>query len=163
MIVGFNFAPVGWAFCDGSVLAISENTTLFQLIGTTFGGDGQQTFALPDLRGRVPVGVGQGSGLSNYIIGQLSGVENVTLSVTQLPSHQHVVSPAANNGEQTSNRPDNAFPAVGGYYATTTNSTSPMGAPTLAPAGSGLPHNNIQPVLGVNFIISLFGIFPSQN
>ena len=87
----------------------------------------------------------------------------MTLTLNQLPSHQHVVSPAASSGEQTSNRPDNSFPGVGGYYATTTNSTSPMGAPTLAAAGSGLPHNNIQPVVGVNFIISLFGIFPSQT
>jgi microcystin-dependent protein len=163
MMVGFNFAPNGWAFCDGALLAISQFDALFNLIGTTYGGDGQQTFALPDLRGRVPVGIGQGAGLSSYVIGQSGGVESVTLNVNQLPSHQHVVSPGANSGEQTSNRPDNNFPAVGGYYATTTNSTSPMGAPTLAPVGSGQPHNNIQPVLGINFIISLFGIFPSRS
>ena len=118
ILVGFNFAPQGWAFCNGALLAISEQETLFNLIGTTYGGDGQTTFALPDLRGRVPVHVGQGPGLSSYVIGQAAGVENVTLNVNQLPQHAHVVSPAASSGEQTSNRPDNNFPAVGGYYAT---------------------------------------------
>jgi microcystin-dependent protein len=163
MMVGFNFAPQGWAFCDGALLAIAENDTLFNLIGTTYGGDGQTTFALPDLRGRVPIHIGQGPGLSPYVIGQRAGVENVTLTVNQLPQHAHVVNPAASSGEQTSNRPDNNYPAVGGYYAASTNSSSPMGAPTLAAAGGGQPHNNIQPVVGINFIISLFGIFPSQN
>ena len=162
MMVGFNFAPVGWAFCDGSLISIAENSVLFQLIGTTFGGDGQQTYALPDLRGRVPVGMGQGSGLSSYVLGQSGGVESVTLNVNQLPSHAHTVNPAASSGEATTNRPDSAFPVVGGYYAGSTNG-SPMGAPTVAATGGGLPHNNIQPVLGINWIISLFGIFPSQN
>ena len=130
-MVGFNFAPVNWAFCNGQLLAIAENEALFQLIGTTYGGDGQTTFALPDLRGRVPVGMGQGTGLSNYVLGEMSGVESVTLNVNQLPSHAHMVNPAASSGEPTTNRPDNAFPAVGGYYAGSTNG-SPMGAPTLA-------------------------------
>jgi microcystin-dependent protein len=152
MMVGFNFAPVNWAFCNGALMAIAENEALFNLIGTTYGGDGQTTFALPDLRSRVPVGTGQGAGLSNYVIGEMSGVETVTLNVNQLPSHAHVVNPAANSGEQTSSRPDNNFPAVGGYYAATTNG-SPMGAPTLAPAGGNQPHNNIQRVVGINFII----------
>ena len=163
IMVGFNFAPLGWMLCDGSVLPISENETLFNLIGTTYGGDGQQTFALPDLRGRVPVGIGQGSGLTNRIIGQSFGVETVPLTVNQLPSHQHVLNPAASQSEPTSDRPDNNYPALGGYYAGTTNSSSPMGAPTLGAAGGGQPHNNIQPVLAINFIISLFGVFPSQN
>ena len=163
MMVGFNFAPAGWAFCNGQLLAISENEVLFNLIGTTYGGDGQATFALPDLRGRVPVHQGQGSGLSSYAIGQISGVESVTLTVSQLPSHQHVYSPGASASEATSDRPDSNYPAVGGYYASTTNSSSPMGAPTIGSAGGGQPHNNVQPYLGVNFIISLFGIFPTQN
>jgi microcystin-dependent protein len=162
MMVGFNFAPVGWAFCNGQLLSISQNSVLFELIGTTFGGDGQQTYGLPDLRSRVPVGVGQGGGLSSYVLGQIGGVENVTLNVNQLPAHVHSVDPAASSGEASTDRPDNAFPAVGGYYANSTNG-SPMGAPTLAATGGGLPHNNIQPVLGINWIISLFGIFPSQN
>jgi microcystin-dependent protein len=163
IMVGFNFPPVNWAFCDGALLAIAENEALFNLIGTTYGGDGQTTFALPDLRGRVQVGIGQGTGLSNYVIGQSQGFENVTLNVNQLPSHQHLFTPAASSNELTTNRPDNSYPAVGGYYASTTNSSSPMGAPTIAAAGGSQPHNNIQPVVGINFIIALFGIFPSQN
>jgi microcystin-dependent protein len=162
MMVGFNFAPRGWASCAGQLLPIAENTALFSLLGTTYGGDGVQTFGLPDLRGRVPVGTGQGTGLSPYFIGQSSGVETVTLTVNQLPQHQHVYSPAASQDEPTSNRPDNNYPAVGGYYAATTNSNAPMGAPTLTAAGGGQPHSNIQPFLGINFIISLLGIFPSQ-
>jgi microcystin-dependent protein len=163
MMVGFNFAPQGWAFCDGQLLSIAENDVLFQLIGTTYGGDGQTTFGLPDLRGRVPVGIGQGPGLSPYVIGQLFGSEAVPLTVNQLPPHQHVYSPGASQDEPTSDRPDNNYPAVGGYYAATTNSSSPMGAPTVGSAGGNQPHTNVQPLLGINFIISLFGIFPSQN
>ncbi len=162
MMVGFDFNPKNWALCNGQLLAITDNTTLFTLIGTTYGGDGQTTFGLPDLRGRVPVGIGQGPGLSNYVIGQLSGVEATPLTVNQLPQHQHVYNPAASQNEPTSDRPDNNYPAVGGYYAGTTNSSSPMGAPTLASAGNDQPHNNRQPFLGINFIISLFGVFPSQ-
>lgn len=163
MMVGFSFAPAGWAFCDGQLLAISENETLFNLIGTTYGGDGQSTFGLPDLRGRVPVHVGTGPGLSNYVIAQSGGVETVTLTENQLPQHVHSYNPAASSNEQTSNRPDNNYPAVGGYYAGTTNSGAPMGAPTIASAGGSQPHNNVQPFLGINFIISLFGVFPSQT
>ena len=163
MMVGFNFAPVGWMFCDGQLLPIAENETLFNLIGTTYGGDGQSTFALPDLRGRLSVGMGQGAGLSGYTIGQPFGVETITLNVNQLPAHNHGFSPGANGNEPTSNRPDNNYPALGGYYAATTNSSSPMGTPTVASAGGGGPHTNVQRVLGINFIISLFGVFPSQN
>ena len=162
MMVGFNFAPVGWALCNGQLLAISENEVLFQLIGTTYGGDGQSTYALPDLRGRVPVHQGS-NGVDSYALGELAGVEEVTLTVNQLPSHQHVYNPAASQSEPTSDRPDNNYPAVGGYYAQTTNSSAPMGAPTIGSAGGSQPHNNMQPYLAVNFIISLFGIFPSQN
>jgi len=162
LMVGFNFQPAGWALCDGRLLAISENEVLFQLIGTTYGGDGVQTYGLPDLRGRVPVHQGS-NGTSSYIIGELTGLEQVALNVNQLPSHQHVYSPAASQSEPTSDRPDNSYPAVGGYYAPTTNSGAPMGAPTIGSAGGNQPHNNVQPFLTVNFIISLFGIFPSQN
>jgi microcystin-dependent protein len=136
---------------------------LFALIGTMYGGDGQTTFGLPDLRSRVPVGTGQGAGLSSYTIGELVGVETVTLTANQLPAHQHVYSPAASQVEPTSTRPDNNYPALGGYYATTTSSGAPMGAPTLTAAGGSQPHSNLQPFLGINFAISLFGIFPSQN
>jgi microcystin-dependent protein len=163
VMVGFTFAPAGWAFCNGQLLPIAGNDALFNLIGTTYGGDGQTTFGLPDLRSRVPVGTGQGAGLSSYMIGESVGVETVTLTVNQIPPHQHVYNPAASQDEPTSTRPDNNYPALGGYYATTTTSSTPMGAPTLTVAGGAQPHNNMQPFLGINFVISLFGIFPSQN
>ena len=163
IMVGFNFAPVNWALCNGQLMPISENDALFNLIGTTYGGDGQTTFALPNLQGRVPVGQGQGAGLSSYVIGEVTGVESVTLTVNQLPAHQHVYNPPASQNELTSDRPDNNVPAVGGYYAATSNSASPMGAPTVGSAGGSQPHNTLHPYLAVNFIIALFGIFPSQN
>jgi len=163
VMVGFNFAPAGWAFCDGTLLPISENPTLFDLIGTTYGGDGQSTFALPDLRGRVPVHTGQGAGLQSYVIGEEWGVESVTLTTQQIPSHAHSFAPGASSAEETTNRPDNAYPSAGGYYSTSPTSGVTMPAPTVANAGGSQPHSNIQPVLGVNFIISLFGIFPSQS
>jgi len=163
MMVGFSFNPSGWALCNGQLLPIADNDALFNLIGTTYGGDGQTTFGLPDLRGRVPIHQGTGPGLSTYVIGQMGGFEAPTLTVNQLAQHQHVFNPAASQNEPTSDRPDNAYPAVGGYYASTTNSSSPMGAPTLAAAGGSQPHNNRQPFLGINFIISLFGIFPSRS
>jgi microcystin-dependent protein len=163
LMVGFNFAPRGWAMCNGQLLAISQNDALFTLLGTQYGGDGVTTFALPDLRSRGPVGVGQGSGLSAYTIGESVGVETVTLTLNQLPQHQHSYNPGASQNEPTSDRPDNNYPALGGYYAGTTNSGSPMGAPTLASVGGNQPHNNLQPLLAINFIIALEGIFPSQN
>jgi microcystin-dependent protein len=163
LMVGFNFAPRGWALCNGQLLAISQNEALFALLGTTYGGDGVTTFELPDLRGRVPVGIGQGSGLSPYTIGEVTGTEAVTLSVNQLPSHQHVYSPPASQSELTSDRPDNHYPALGGYYAATPNGSAPMGAPTLAPAGGSQPHNNVQPLLAITFIIATEGVFPTQS
>jgi microcystin-dependent protein len=163
MMVGFNFAPPGWLFCNGQLLPISQYEVLFNLIGTTYGGDGQTTFALPDLRGRVPVHQGNGGTGSNYTLGQSFGVEQVTLNVNQLPSHQHVVDPGASQSEPTSDRPDHNYPSSGGYYAGTTDSGAPMGAPTVAAAGGGQPHSNIQPFLGINFIIAYAGVFPSQN
>lgn len=144
-----NFPPVGWAFCDGQLVAISENETLFNLIGTTYGGDGQSTFALPDLRGRMPLHQGQGLGLSPRSIGELGGVESVTLTTQQIPSHGY----AAVSDVQTTNRPGAL--AEGGYYAT--------GAANGAVVGGSQPHENMPPELVVNFIISLFGIFPSPT
>jgi microcystin-dependent protein len=162
-MVAFNFNPYEWMLCNGQLLPISQYSVLFSLIGTTYGGDGQTTFAVPDLRGRVPVGAGQGQGLSSYAIGQSAGVEEVTLTVNELPSHQHLYVPAAGSGEATTDHPDDAYPAVGGYYAATTNSGAPMPSPTIANAGGSQPHDNIQPYLGINFIISLYGIYPSQS
>lgn len=169
-----NFAPRGWAFCDGQILSIAQNTALFSILGTTYGGNGQTTFGLPDLRGRVPlhVGNGQGPGLSPYVLGQQSGTENVTLNVQQMPQHNHLVtgdvtpgsspSPSGGNFAQTatSARP----PVVSNSYTTgTPTSPATLNPTTIQPAGNSQPHPNIQPILGLNFIIALQGIFPPRN
>ncbi|MBI2729285.1 MAG: phage tail protein [Sphingobacteriales bacterium] len=154
-----NFAPAGWMFCDGQLLPISENETLFQLIGTTYGGDGQETFGLPDLRGRVPVHQG-----NSFILAETGGVEEVTLTVQQIPSHSHV--PQANSGNGTSTDPANNFWAAQPsllQYSATGSANINLAANTLAPTGGSQPHTNFQPYLCVEFIISLFGIFPSQT
>ena len=155
---GFNFAPRGWAMCNGQLLPIAQNTALFSLLGTTYGGNGQTTFALPDLRGRVPVHMGQGHGLSNRIQGEQSGEENHTLIITEMPAHAHAQ--PASNAEQDTNRPGNAVPAKGGVYAGSTDGTV-MDAST--PTGGSQPHNNMQPYLVLNYCIALQGIFPSRN
>ncbi len=158
-MVGFNFAPVGWAFCNGALMAISQSETLFNLIGTTYGGDGQNTFALPDLQGRFPVHQG-----SSYIIGELGGVENVTLAVNQMPAHNHRAVCSSGGGNVAA--PNAAFWSTdpeGNTAAYNETAGGSMATGALANAGSGLPHENVQPFLGLNFIISLFGIFPSQT
>jgi microcystin-dependent protein len=159
-----NFAPAGWQFCDGSLLPISENETLFQLIGTTYGGDGQSTFAVPDLRGRVPVHMGTGPGLSTRIIGETGGAESITLTVTQMPAHTHPMLASANTANTTS--PQNAVLArTASNVYTTANPPTSNGnmASALSPVGGSQPHENMQPYLAVSFIISLFGIFPSPT
>jgi microcystin-dependent protein len=158
---GGNFAPAGWQFCDGSLLAISENDVLFALIGTTYGGDGQNTFAVPDLRGRVPVHQFQGPGLSNRIIGELAGTESVTVTSQQLPIHSHPVQISSNTG--TTGTPS-AGVTLGVADVDLYIAESPavnMNAGSISSVGGSQPHSNIQPYLAVNFIISLFGIFPS--
>ena len=154
-----NFAPAGWMFCEGQLLPISENETLFQLIGTTYGGDGQSTFALPDLRGRLPLHQGNG-----FILAQTGGAEQITLTVQQIPSHSHV--PQANLGTASSSDPSNNFwaaqPALLQYSGTGSSNIN-LAANTIAPAGGSQPHTNFQPYLCVDFIISLFGIFPSPT
>ncbi len=157
-----NFAPVGWAFCQGQLLAISEYETLFNLIGTTYGGDGQSTFGLPNLASRVPVHMGQGSGLSSYVIGQSGGTEIVTLTTNQIPAHAHVPQASSGSGPQSS--------PSGNVWASSTNlpyssnaPSSALAAPAIGLAGGSQPHDNMIPYLVVNFIISLFGIFPSQT
>ena len=155
---GGNFAPAGWMFCEGQILPISENETLFNLIGTTYGGDGQQTFALPDLRGRVPVH--QGSG---YLIGQTGGVETVTLSTQQIPLHSHPQ--LANSQPATQNSPAGnvlASSATTDVYVPGASLVA-LAASAVAPAGGSQPHPNMQPYAVVSFIISLFGIFPSPT
>jgi microcystin-dependent protein len=162
---GGNFAPAGWAFCDGSLMPISENETLFNLIGTTYGGDGQTTFALPDLRGRVPVHMGSQSG-QTYTIGEEAGVETVTLTVNQLPIHTHAA--VGTTDVATTTQPQGEVPAsvsaagTVNAYGVLTPLTS-LDPSTLAAAGGSQPHENMQPWLCVSFIISLFGIFPSPT
>lgn len=153
-----NFAPQGWHFCDGAILAIASNEVLFNLIGTTYGGDGQQTFALPDLRGRILVH--QGSG---HTIGELSGVETVTLTAQQIPAHSHPLTATKNLG--TSGNPANFVPArltTPDIY-TLGPTQGPMAAASIGVAGGSQPHNNLQPYLCISFIISLNGVFPTQN
>jgi microcystin-dependent protein len=154
---GGNFAPAGWEFCLGQLLPISENETLFNLIGTTYGGDGQETFALPNLASRIPVH--QGSG---FTLAQTGGAETVTLTTNQMPSHSH--QPLGSSGAATSTDPSNAVWAASGdkaYSTAATNTT--MNAAALSNTGGSQPHDNMPPYLGVNFIISMFGIFPSQT
>ncbi len=163
--VGFNFAPVGWHICDGSLLPISENEALFNLIGTTYGGDGQTTFGLPDLRGRAALGMGQGQGLSPYTLGQPGGAESVTLASGQVGSHSHALAGAAT---ATAAAPGptvvlGTSAAADPIYATTGASAALSSAAVSPSVGGGLPHENRQPSLAITYIISLFGIFPSQN
>jgi microcystin-dependent protein len=161
LCVGFNFAPVGWMICAGQLVPISENETLFNLIGTTYGGDGQSTFALPDLRGRTPIHQGTSTTGVTYVIGQSAGVETVTLTSQQIPIHTHTPQASANNGN--ANSPVNNVLAAGqNIYANATPAT-PMNATMLLPAGGNQPHDNLQPYNTLNWIISMFGVFPSQG
>lgn len=157
-----NFAPVGWAFCDGSLIPISQNDALFNLIGTTYGGDGQSTFALPNLQSRVPVHQGTDSFGNTYVLGQAAGVETVTLTTNQIPVHTHAPLASSAAGNQAS--PANGVWAVTGtsQYSTTAPALA-MNAGALSPAGGSQPHDNMIPFLAVNFILSLFGVFPTQN
>lgn len=168
VIFGGNFAPLGWAFCNGALLPISEYSTLYNLIGTTYGGDGQNTFALPDLQGRVPLHMGQ-----NYVMGESRGVESVILQSQHLPSHNHSFL-AANVGDANTPGPTTILANEGGADASKVSIYAPFDAnpanmTTLAPgsvaaaAAGGQPHDNMQPFLVVNFVISLFGIYPSQT
>lgn len=168
-----NFAPNGWAFCDGRSLAISENDALFSLIGTAYGGDGQSTFALPDFRGRVPIGVGQGPGLSNHPIGEKGGKEAITLTAANMPSHLHTGQLVVNNGNATTSVPTTSSSiATSGSFSGRTflpnlsyNTAVPdilIQTVTTTTVGNSTPMSNIKPRLGLNYIISLFGIYPQQ-
>ena len=158
-LVPFNFAPKGWAFCDGRLLPINQNQALFALLGTTYGGDGRTTFALPDQRGRVALGAGASATGSTYALGATGGEESVKLVVGQLPSHSHPV--RANSGAATKKDPVGSVPAKGGAYAATQNAK--MNTVMLGKSGGGQAHENRQPYLTLNYIIALYGIFPSQN
>lgn len=163
-IGGMNFAPRGYAACQGQLLSIAQNTALFSLLGTTFGGNGQTTFALPDLRGRVPMGDGQGPGLSAHTLGEVGGVETVTLIATEIPAHSHSLNAVTEAG--------NTSVPTGAYLANTgaldkeyrpTGTPAVMNAAAIGNAGGNQPHNNLQPYLVLNFYIALVGIFPSRN
>src|SRR5689334_16396361 len=160
-IFPFNFPPTGWAFCQGQLMPISQNTALFSLLGTVYGGDGKSTFALPDMQGNAPMQPGQGQGLSLRDLGEMSGVESITLLQTEIPVHTHQLKASTDPG-------DNIVPGAGislaestgaNMYATAADG-SLMAFQALPPAGGGLPHNNMQPYLTLNFCIALQGIFP---
>jgi microcystin-dependent protein len=163
---GGNFAPVGWMTCDGQTLAISDYDTLFNLIGTTYGGDGQTTFNLPNLAARVPVHMGTGSDGTNFVEGQNAGVTTVTLTASQLPSHSHALQ-ATSSGQQqapsSNTYPADATPANAHVYGPPGALPTQLAGGTLTGGGSNLPHNNLQPYLAITFIISLFGVYPSQT
>jgi microcystin-dependent protein len=155
-----NFAPAGWQFCEGQLLPISENETLFQLIGTTYGGDGQSTFAVPDLRGRLPLHQG-----NSFILAETGGVEEVTLTVNQMPSHSHPFLASGNSASDAV--PTNLLPATSASATAspygTDNPLTTLAATSISSIGGSQPHTNFQPYLCINFIISLFGIFPSPT
>jgi len=163
-IFPFNFAPKGWAFCDGQLLPISQNTALFSLLGTTYGGDGKSNFALPDLQGRAPMHPGQGPGLSLHDLGEDGGSETVTLLESEIPVHNHALKVnAADPGEDRIPIGEAFGRAVGGNLYGAAASMVPMAPEALAPAGGDQPHNNMQPYLTFYFCISLQGVFPPRG
>jgi microcystin-dependent protein len=167
LCVGFNFAPKGWAFCNGQLMSIAQNTALFSLLGTTYGGDGIQTFALPDLRGRFPNHFGQGPGLSNYVQGEMSGTENTTILITNLPAHNHPI--LANNATGNNNSPEgsilagygSAMPPEGPYTNASANTT--LSPSAVGPTGGSQPISIMNPFTTMNWIIATEGIYPSRG
>ncbi|ESS66647.1 microcystin dependent protein MdpB [Methyloglobulus morosus KoM1] len=162
-----NFAPTNWAFCNGQLLSIAQNTALFSIIGTTYGGNGTTNFALPDLQGRVALHAGNGAGLTPYVLGEQGGAEAVTLTLPQIPAHNHSLMANSGNGDQLSPSGNVSATVNDGArtqypgYSTTPNAA--MSAAAISPTGGNQPHTNIQPFLAVNFIICLQGIFPSRS
>ncbi|WP_223787873.1 phage tail protein [Marinicella meishanensis] len=158
-MMGFNFAPRGWAFCDGQILPINQNQSLYSLLGTTYGGDGRTSFALPDLRGRAPIHVGSDGG-STFTEGQKSGEENHTLAANEMPQHGHTVNTSANDG----NAPIPVDNTLGGFNNGYNGGSNPVSLSNeVTNAGGGQAHNNMQPTLAVNFCIALQGLFPPRN
>ena len=167
-IFGFNFAPIGWATCDGQILSISQNTALFSLLGTYYGGNGTTTFALPNFQGNTGVNQGQGSGLSQYFLGQQSGTTTVTLAQNNLPLHNHVINTlAAGDSKQNLHAPTNvAFLGTSepdSLYKKTTTPTLSMAPQAIGPSGQGQPHDNMQPYLVLLFCIALRGVYPPRS
>jgi microcystin-dependent protein len=164
-VVGFNFPPTGWAFCDGQLLPISQNTALFSLLGTFYGGDGKSTFALPDLQDSAPINQGQGQGLSEYFIGQKSGAPSVTLLGTEMPFHTHQASASIDDAQFQAPAPDRELATSNpgfAYQSDDSASLTTMNPQTLGMAGSSLPHNNMMPSLVMNFVIAMQGVFPAR-
>jgi microcystin-dependent protein len=163
-----NFAPTGWALCQGQIIPISQNTALFSLIGTSYGGDGVSTFALPNLQGSAPMHQGQGNGLSQRVLGETGGEDAVTVVTSEMPNHSHLVNASGAQGDETFPG-DNFFAearsgrALLKPYATTDAPNTAMASSAVGPAGSSQPHNNLQPYLGITFIIALVGVFPPRN
>lgn len=164
-IYPFNFAPKGWAFCDGQILPLSQNTALFSLLGTTYGGDGKSNFALPNMQGNAPMHPGQGPGLSLHDLGETGGTDTVTLLESEIPAHPHALRAVADEG-------DISLPQQGAVLAVTTGATgyvaptpqlTPMAGNALSPAGGNQPHNNMQPYLTLNFCIALQGVYPPRT
>jgi microcystin-dependent protein len=161
-IFPFNFAPKGWAWCNGQLLPISQNTALFSLLGTTYGGDGKSNFALPNLQGSAPIHAGQGPGLSLYDLGQSGGTETVTLLQSEMPSHPHAMADSKSDGTDTSPAGELFAKGIGiGMYAAP-GAITQLDPSAIAPAGGSLPHNNMMPYLTLNFNIALQGVFPPR-
>ncbi len=162
-IVPFNFPPIGWAFCDGQLLSIAQNTAVFSLLGTTFGGNGTSNFALPNLQGRAPIGFGEGPGLENFFLGDSGGEAEVTLTATEIPSHTHSANCNSGMGDQYG--PPGNFWATdaGGNPEYSGGANNTMAGAAIATAGSSQPHNNMQPYLVLSYIIALQGIFPARS
>lgn len=162
-IFPFNFAPRGWAFCSGQIMPISQNTALFSLLGTTYGGNGSSTFALPDLQGRTPMQPGDGPGLSTHHLGEMGGSETVTLLESEMPAHSHSLNASVRDGISTNPSAEKLAVGVGvGMYGAPTG-LEPMSVSMLPTAGGHLPHNNMQPYLTLNFCIALQGVFPPRS
>jgi microcystin-dependent protein len=157
-LFAFDFPPPGWAMCNGQIIPISQNTALFSLIGATYGGDGQNNFALPNLQGRFPLHIGQGPGQTSYDPGQEGGAETVTLQIAEMPTHNHMV--AATSGDSTSNKPEDGILAQQNHYASASDGTL-MNPAMITNTGEGQPHENIPPYLALNFCIALQGTAPS--
>lgn len=162
-IFTFNFAPKGWSFCNGQLLPISQNTALFSLLGTYYGGDGKSTFGLPNLQGNVPIGTGQGPGLSDRFIGETGGTPSVTLLQSEMPSHNHNAQVGVGNPAEASNPSNQVLSVTNRAVYDNVTSASTMSPQSLSLAGSSHPHNNMQPYLGLNYCIALQGVYPPRS